>query len=117
MLMESKPELYIDSLKVRRRNTYIEYEKYNSGRLLLTLSESNTVLTKIKPEVQKILICSKSREGTAQSSGATRFSNTSVEVHQIFVINARNRKLLQANMKIKIIHLEILGNMCITIVC
>ena len=47
---------------------------------LLTLSESNAILTESKPEVQKTMICSKSREGTAESSGATRFSNTSVEV-------------------------------------
>ena len=44
------------------------------------MSESNTILTESKPKVQKILICSKSREGTAESSGATRFSNTSVDV-------------------------------------
>ena len=49
-------------------------------RHLLTLSELNTILTESKPEVQKTLICSKSREGTAESSGATRFSNASVEV-------------------------------------
>ena len=53
--------------------------RYNSGRLLLTLSKSSTILTESKPEVQKILICSKSIEGTAESSGATRFSNTSVK--------------------------------------
>ena len=47
---------------------------------LLTLSESNAILTESKPEVQKTMICSKSREGKAESSGATRFSNTSVEV-------------------------------------
>ena len=47
---------------------------------LLTLSESNAILTESKPEVQKTMICSKSREGTAESSGAIRFSNTSVEV-------------------------------------
>ena len=34
----------------------------------------------LKPEVQKILICSKPRESTAESSGTTRFSNTSVDV-------------------------------------
>ena len=33
-----------------------------------------------KSVVQKTLICSKSREGTSEYSGATRFSNTSVEV-------------------------------------
>ena len=44
------------------------------------MSESNTILTESKLKVQKILIFSKSREGTAESSGATRFSNTSVDV-------------------------------------
>ena len=34
---------------------------------LRTLSESNTILTKSKPEVQETLICSKSREDTAES--------------------------------------------------
>ena len=58
----------------------MECEKYNSGRFLLTLSESNTILTESKPEVQKTLISSKSIEGTLESSGATRFSKTSVEV-------------------------------------
>ena len=58
----------------------IECEKYKSGRLLLTLTESNTILTKSKPNEKKTLICSKSGQGTAESSGATRFSNTSVEV-------------------------------------
>ena len=42
------------------------------------------------------MICSKSREGTAESSGARRFSNTSVAVKKIIVSNARNGKLLQA---------------------
>ena len=42
----------------------------------MTLSESNTILTESKPDVKKTLICSKSKEGTAESSGATRFSNT-----------------------------------------
>ena len=44
------------------------------------MSETNTILTESKPEVQKTLISSKLTEGTAESSGATRFSNTSVEV-------------------------------------
>ena len=64
--------------------------EFNSGSPLLTLSESNTILTESKPEVQKALICSKSREGTFESSGATRFSNTSVDIQQIIVTNARN---------------------------
>ena len=34
----------------------------------------------IKTGSSKNIICSKSREGTPESSGATRFSNTSVEV-------------------------------------
>ena len=55
-------------------------QKCNSGRLLLTLSESNTILTESKPEVQKTLICSKSRVGTAESSEATRLGKISVEV-------------------------------------
>ena len=39
-----------------------------------------TILKESKPEVQKTLICSKSRKSTAKSSGATRFSNISVDV-------------------------------------
>ena len=59
-----------------------------------------------KPEFknQKTLICSKSRECTAESSGATRFSNTSVDVQHIIVINVPNGKLLQANMRNKVRH-------------
>ena len=41
------------------------------GRLLSTLRESNTILT----ESNETLICSKSREDTAEFSGAARFSN------------------------------------------
>ena len=74
------------------------------GRFLLTLSESNTVLTESKLEVQKTLICSNSREGSAESSGATRFSNTFVDVQQIIVTNVQNGKLLQANVRNKIRH-------------
>ena len=55
-------------------------EQYDLGRLLLTLSEPNTILTKSKLKVQKTLIFSKSRESTAESSGATRFSNTFVDL-------------------------------------
>ena len=54
------------------------------------LSESNRILTESKPEVQKVLICSKSRESTTEFMQATRFSNTSVDVQQIIVTNARN---------------------------
>ena len=49
------------------------------GDILLTLSESNTILTESKPKVKKTLICSKSRESTVESSGATRFSNASAD--------------------------------------
>ena len=54
--------------EIQFRETSAETEriKYNTSR--------------IKLEVQKTLICSKSREDTAESSGATRFSNTFVEV-------------------------------------
>ena len=63
--------------------TYIECEKHNSGRLLLTISESNTIQTEPTPEVQKTLICSKSREDTAESSGATRLSSKSLlQMHE-----------------------------------
>ena len=55
-------------------------------------TESNRILTESKPEVQKMSVCSKSREITAESKGATRFSNTSVDVQQIIVTNARNGK-------------------------
>ena len=34
----------------------------------------------IKTGSSKTLICSNSKEGTAESSGATRFNNTSVDV-------------------------------------
>ena len=50
------------------------------------------------------MICSKSREGTAESSGATRFTNTTVGVQQIIVTNDRKGKLLQANARNKISH-------------
>ena len=83
---------------------------------LLTLNKSNTILTESKPEVQKILICLKPIEGTAESSGATRFSKTFFEVLQIIVTKPQNGKLMQASMRRKIRHLKILGNMCITIV-
>ena len=58
----------------------------------MTLSKSNKILPESKPEIQKSLICSKSRESTAESSRATRFSSTSVDVQQIIVTNARNGK-------------------------
>ena len=71
---------------------------------MLTLSESNTIPTESKPDVKKTLICSKSRKGTAESSRATRFSNTSVDVQQIIFTKAQKGKLLQANMRNKIRH-------------
>ena len=46
----------------------------------MTLRESNRILTESKPEVQKTLICSKSRESTAESSGGIGFSTISVYV-------------------------------------
>ena len=58
----------------------MECDKYNPGSFILTLRESKKILTESKPVVQKTLICSKSREPTAESSGVTRFSNTSVDV-------------------------------------
>ena len=48
--------------------------------------------------------CSKNIKDTAEYSRATRFSNTSVDVQRIIVTNARNGKLLQANMRNKIRH-------------
>ena len=48
--------------------------------------------------------CSKNIKDKAEYSGATRFSNTSVDVLRIIVTNARNGKLLQANMRNKIRH-------------
>ena len=39
---------------------------------------------------------------TAESSAATRFTNTSVDVQLVIVTNARNGILLQANMRNKI---------------
>lgn len=48
-------------------------------------SESNRILMESKPEVRKTLICSKLREGTAESSGATSTRNTSADAQQIVV--------------------------------
>ena len=58
----------------------------------MTQSESNTIQTESKLETQKTLIYSKSRESVAESKGATRFSNISVDVQQIIVTNAQNEK-------------------------
>ena len=61
MLMESKPwTIYWISQGGEKKHLN-----------LLTMSESNTILTESKPEVQKTLIYSKLREGTAESSGIT----------------------------------------------
>ena len=64
----------------------------------------STILTGSKPEVQQRLDCSKSRENRAQSKGAARFNNSSVDVQQIVVTNTRNGKLLQADMRNKFRH-------------
>ena len=52
--------------------------------LILLTSEEGTPKLNAKNTIQgdfhKTLICSKSKEGTAESSGATRFTNTSVDV-------------------------------------
>ena len=60
----------------------------------MTLSKSNKILPESKPEIQKSLICSKSRESTAESSGVTRFSNTSVEVQQTIVTKCTKWKII-----------------------
>ena len=52
--------------------------------------ESNRILTESKPEVQKMLIRSKSIESTAESNRAIRFNNTSVDAQEIINTNARN---------------------------
>ena len=67
----------------------------------MTLSqiESNIILTESKPEVPKMLICSKSREITAEYKQAIRFSNTSVKAQQILVTNARNGKSASRRVK------------------
>ena len=49
----------------------MECEKYNSESLLLTLSKANRILTESKPEVQKALICSKSKSDAGESKEAT----------------------------------------------
>ena len=54
-----------------------------------------------KPEVQKMLICSKSRESTPEYRGGSRFSNTSVDVQQIIVTNERNGKYCKQTCEIE----------------
>ena len=58
----------------------IEGEKHNTRNLLVITSESNRILTESKLEVKITSTCSKSREGTPESSEATRFSNNSIDV-------------------------------------
>ena len=48
-----------------------------------------------------MLICSKSREITAEYKQAIRFSNTSVKAQQILVTNARNGKFASRHVKQK----------------
>ena len=67
--------------------------------MTLSQTESNIILTESKPEVQKMLICSKSRESTAEYKQAIRFSNASVNVQQILVTNARNGKFASRRVK------------------
>ena len=76
MLMESKPRFF-QGQKKEYLNRMRETQFRDTS---LTLTVSNTIIMESNPEVQKTLICSKSREGTAEFSGATRFSNTSVDV-------------------------------------
>ena len=82
------------TLKSNARNTIQGDIKYNTNGIKEG-SSKNIDLLKAKIDLLK---------GTAESSGATRFSNTSVDVHEIIVTNARNGKLLQANMRNKIRH-------------
>ena len=61
--------------------------------------ESNRILTESKPEVQKMLIRSKSIESTAESNRAIRFNNTSVDAQEIINTNARNGKFTSRRVK------------------
>ena len=49
-----------------------------------------------------MLICSKSRESTAEFKRTTRFSNTSVDVQQIIVTNAQNGKFCEQTCETKL---------------
>ena len=46
-----------------------------------------------------MLICSKSRESTAEFKQAIRFSNTSVDAQQIIATNAQNGKFASRRVK------------------
>ena len=61
------------------------------------IQESNRILTESKPEVQKMLICSKSRKSTVESKEATRFSNTSVDLSANHCYKCAKRKILQSD--------------------
>ena len=66
--MESKPwTIYWFSQGQKKEHLNRMWE-IQFRETLRTLSESNTILTKSKPEVQETLVCSKSREDTAESS-------------------------------------------------
>ena len=80
ILMESKPWNIYWFSQGQKKEHLNRMQEIQFRETSATMSESNTILTESKPKVQKILIFSKSREGTAESSGATRFSNTSVDV-------------------------------------
>ena len=50
-------------------------------------TSADTRQIKYNTKLKKKIVCSKSKEGTAESSGATRFNNTSVDVQEIIVTN------------------------------
>ena len=56
------------------------------------------------------------KTGSLKNIDLLKVQVNSVE-QQIIVTKARNGKLLQTNMRNKIRHLEVLDNVCITIVC
>ena len=80
MLMESKPWTIYWFSQGQKKEHLNRMQEMKFIETLLTLNESNAILTESKPDIQKIFICSKSKEGTIECRGATRFSNTSVEV-------------------------------------
>ena len=59
----------------------------------------NRILTESKWEAQNLLICFNSKDGTAESSAETRFSNASINAKQIIITNLQNGKWLQANVR------------------
>ena len=88
MLMESKPWVIWFSQGQKKKHL----NRMREIQFRETSSDTEWIKYKtngIKPGSSKTLICSKSREGTAESSGATRFSSTSVEVFT----NARKSSL------------------------